>query len=251
MNTTTNINTTNTASLTNAGTLAPVLSSANFYPLAGLKTRAVSKGNILAILKSKGENARITESLAIEVPSFTQADVVTCLEKYPSLVNVMIAALHAEQRNILFNLAETGVKTVQYSDITLAKVAEAASSSSVGVGKLSGELIKTWFDNDAASIMTVALTAWLGLSDDVEKLTAEDKVRIEQVNAQLKSSLSSLAAPSYKPSVQVKASLNKCLDFIQNSGLDDSGLATRLKARLNPADAVKKDLAELEALGAL
>jgi hypothetical protein len=230
------MNTINQVNASNAGTLAQPLQSAVFVPLAKADESKVASGHTLQVLKKRGDNSRIAESLAIEVPEFKAIDVQLACQLYPALVDKFIATLYAEQREILFTLAAKG-GTVHYADISLAAVA--ANCKPVTSGKLSKESIVNWYNSVAAEVVSVVLAERFGLADK-DELSAVELDKIEQVSNAVRDNLATLASPNAKPEARVKQSLQLMLDAIEASGRDESSMVTRLNARLNPAAAVAK-----------
>lgn len=222
--------------------LAQPLRSAVIGKLEGYDHDAVGAGHTVQVMKARGANARLPHSMAVAVPEFTAADVMRAITSYPVLVDEFIAALYDAQREIIISLAATGTRTLQYSDITLDKVA-ASIIPKVRTAKLSKDAIVSWYNVAAADVMAVSIAGRLGLSSQP---TDADMVRIQQVSNQVRDNLALLAAPAHKYDTRVRDSLNWALDSIIAAGLDDSGMSTRLKVRLNPAEsAAKVDLADL------
>lgn len=222
--------------------LAQPLGSAVIGKLEGYNHDAVGTGHTVQVMKSRGEKARLPFSMAVAVPEFTARDVSEAIAKYPALVEEFISTLYAAQREIIIGLAASGTRTLQYSDITLDKVA-ASIVPKERAAKLSKDAIVNWYNSAAVDVMAVAIAGRLGIS---ENPTDADMVRIQQVSNQVRDNLALLAAPAHKYDTRVRDSLNWALDSIIAAGLDDSGMDARLKVRLNPAEGVKGvDLADL------
>ena len=222
--------------------LAQPLGSAVIGKLEGYNHDAVGLGHTVQVMKARGEKARLPFSMAVEVPEFTAASVSEAIRLYPQLVEEFISTLYSAQREIIIGLAASGCRTLQYSDITLNKVA-ASIVPKVRAAKLSKDAITAWYTGDVADVMAVSIAGRLGLGDNP---TDADMVRIQQVSNQVRDNLALLAAPAHKYDTRVRDSLNWALDSIIASELDGSGMVERLKVRLNPAEAVKGvDLADL------
>lgn len=222
--------------------LAQPLGSAVIGKLEGYNHDAVGLGHTVQVMKARGEKARLPFSMAVEVPEFTAASVSEAIAKYPQLVDEFISTLYSAQREIIITLAAAGTRTLQYSDITLDKVA-ASIVPKVRAAKLSKDAIVSWYAGDVADVMAVSIAGRLGLGDNP---TDADMGRIQQVSNQVRDNLALLAAPAHKYDTRVRDSLNWALDSIIASELDASGMVERLKVRLNPAEAAKGvDLAEM------
>lgn len=227
---------------TPAGTLAPVLSSAAFAPLDGYNHDGCSAGHTVQVMKKRGENSRLKQSLAVEVPEFTAAHVAEAVAKHPVLVAEFINTLYAAQRELLIDMAARGVAVVQYADITLDKVA-ASIVPTVRAVKLSKDSIVNWYNSEAAEVMAVAIAERLGVADSLD---AADMTRIQQVSNQVRDNLAKLAAPNAQFDERVRKSLQWAIDSVIASGMDDTGMADRLNSRLNPAVTVATvDLADM------
>ncbi len=221
--------------------LAQPLGSAIIHKLDGYNHDAVGAGLTVQIMKKRGDKARIPYSMAVAVPEFTRKDIAEAIAKYPNLVDEFIRTLYAAQREIIMTLAAAGTKTLQYSDITLDKVA-ASVKPKESAAKLSKDAIISWYSSQA-DVMAVAIASRLGVS---ESPTDADMSRISMVSAQVRDNLAKLAAPNVSYDSRVKDSLNWALDSIIAAELDDSGMVERLKAKLNPADAAGGiDLADM------
>jgi len=209
-----------------ASTLAPVLHSAAFVPMDSIKGKSVSSGNRWCKLIKKGENSKLGMSLAVEVPEITGlAD----YSQYPAITAYLIDALHGLQAEAVKQRAIAGDKVLQFSALSVANleaVAVAINESS-GIGQLSEERIKSWFDADARELVLVALADRLGIS---ESATEGDIKRIEQVANQMRDNLAKLS--SRKP-VQFDERVKKALNMALDASDTGDNMTGRLREKLN------------------
>lgn len=211
-----------------AVTLAPVLQSAAFVPMDSIKGKGINAGNRWLKLIKKGENSKLAASVAVEVPEVTSLPDVS---QHPAIASFLLAAYHQLENEAAKQVAIAGGLTLQYSSLSLANleaVAVALNESS-GIGQLSEERIKSWFDADAREMVLVALADKLGVS---ETATDADIKRLEQVANQVRDNLAKLA--SRKPvqfDERVKKALNMALD-VSDTG---DNMTTRLRDKLNIA----------------
>ena len=240
---TTNMNDTSnnivTTTLQSAATnLSLPLQSAVFIPMveAG-KSRKLSVGNRWCKLIKKGDNSKLPESLAVEVPA--ALNVSECLT-HSVLADAVAEYLATLQDAQIKAMAIAGIKTVQYSELTAANLAQfvATSDDSGRIGQLSNERITNWFEAEARDNLIVALAERLGIS---KTATDAEVKRLEQIANQTRDNLAKLS--SKKPvhfDARVLAALNWALD-VTVAG-DISGLNARLRDKLNMPVADSLDL---------
>jgi len=130
---------------------------------------------------------------------------------------------------------------VQYSELTLQALEQVATSENEanGIGQLSEERIKGWFESSLRDMWIVALADKLGISEDASEA---DVKRLEQIANQTRDNLAKLA--SRKPvsfDERVRNALNKALSF---ADAEDT-FAPRLVAKLNQAVGADDMLANL------
>jgi len=220
----------NTTTVNNINTnLSQPLQSAVFIPMQDVgKTRKLSSGNRWCKLIKKGTNSKLPESLAVEVPA--ALDVTACM-KHNVLAEAVAEYLATLQDAQIKSLAVSGVKTVEYSELTTEKLAQfvATSEDSGRIGQLSTERITGWFEAEARDLLIVALADRLGISESASD--AEVK-RLEQIANQTRDNLAKLS--SKKPvhfDARVLAALNWALD-VTIAG-DTAGMNDRLRDKLN------------------
>lgn len=223
MNSTTN--TTNTQPA-DAGNLTTELRSAVFIPMEASKKHKLAAGNRWCKLIKKGENSKLGQSVAIEVPALTAAQAAAMMQN--AGIKAAVHAYLEELENIYIkSRAIAGAASIQYSEITPDNIAAAIAESGEALGQLSGERITNWFESDARELLIVALADRLGLSDTA---TEQDIKRLEQIANQTRDNLVKLA--SRKPVIfddRVKQALNWALD-VTDSG---DSLSARLRDKLN------------------
>lgn len=219
-----------TTTLTNLNTtLAQPLQSAAFIQMqdAG-KSKKLSAGNRWCKLIKKGTNSKLAESLAVEVPA--SINITECLT-HSVLADAVSEYLQTLQDSQIKALAVSGVKIVQYSELTVANLAQFVSTSEDNgrIGQLSTERIVAWFEAEARDNLIVSLADRLGISETASD--AEVK-RLEQIANQTRDNLAKLS--SKKPvqfDARVLAALNWALD-VTIAG-DVSGMNDRLRDKLN------------------
>jgi len=215
-----------------SGTLAPVLSSALVVPMDSIKGKQASAGHRFCKLIAKGKNSKLAASVAVEVPDVSLPSAAQ-LAEFPAVADYIRAAMEGLQAATVKSLVVSGASTVQFSDLSLAKLAITASAlnESSGAGQLSEAGIKSWFDSEARELVIVALADKLGIS---ESANDADVKRLEQIANQLRDNLAKLS--SKKPvqfDERVRNALNMALDVV---GTDDSnGMVERLQGKLNQA----------------
>lgn len=228
-------NNTNTAA-TNTNLSVP-LQSAIFIPMleAG-KSRKLSSGNRWCKLIKKGDNSKLPESLAVEVPA--TLNVTACMQ-HNVLAEAVAEYLATLQDAQIKAMAIAGTREVKYSELTAEKLAQfvATSEDSGRIGQLSAERIASWFEAEARDNLIVALADRLGISESASD--AEVK-RLEQIANQTRDNLAKLS--SKKPvhfDARVLAALNWALDVTVVG--DTAGMNARLRDKLN-MPAVELDL---------
>jgi len=229
MDTTNSINTNITNNNAAATNLSLPLQSAVFIPMqdAG-KSKKLSAGNRWCKLIKKGDNSKLPESLAVEVPA--ALNVAACMS-HNVLAEAVAEYLATLQDAQIKAMAIAGSKTVQYSDLTPEALAlfVATSEDSGRIGQLSSERITGWFEAEARDLLIVALADRLGISESASD--AEVK-RLEQIANQTRDNLAKLS--SKKPvhfDTRVLAALNWALD-VTVAG-DTAGMNQRLRDKLN------------------
>lgn len=210
-----------------ADTLATALNSAVFVPMDSSKGKAVSNGNRWCKLIKKGENSKLPQSLAIEVPEFNSK--LETLQQYPALVTYLGAAMETLADNYIKSRAVAGASGISYSELALDKLAAFAQTEneSNGIGQLSEEKIKSWFDADARDNVLVALADRLGVT---ETATEADVKRLEQIANQMRDNLAKLS--SKKP-VQFDERVKNALNMALDSVAEDDVIAGKLRDKLN------------------
>ena len=209
--------------------LSMPLQSALFMPMEYSKKHSLSAGNRWCKLIKKGENSKLPESVAVEVPAALNVSSYMAQSVVAEAVAEYIASLQDAQ---IKALAVAGAKQVNYSELTPEKLAAflATSEDSGRIGQLSSDRIVAWFNTEARDILIVALADRLGISD-----TASDSEvkRLEQIANQTRDNLAKLS--SKKPvhfDTRVLAALNWALDVTVAVG-DTSGMSDRLRDKLN------------------
>ena len=225
------------------GTLAVPLASALFTPLDKFDSDNISAGHTVQVMKKRGDNSRLLESLAVEVPEFTRADVLACIELYPVLVGKFIKTLYDEQREIIVTIAAKGAKLLQYSDITLQQVAAKCIPVASVSTKLSADSIKSWYESTASDVMTVYISTRLGLADS-EEISDADMIKIGQISNQVRDNLAKLASPNPVYAEPVHASLNRALNALIAAGVSDS-MMDKMLAKLNKPAVADINLMEM------
>lgn len=224
------MNAINTAITNNAGTLAQSLQSAVFIKMEDTKGKSVSSGHRWCKLIKKGENSKLAHSLAVEIPMLTGASLAAALN-YPSISEYLLSSLEQLQAGYIKSRAEIGATGIQYSELSMDKLAEFAAqdNASNGIGQISEERIKHWFDAELRDLWIVALANKLGIAEDA---TQDDVNRLEQIANQTRDNLAKLS--SKKP-VTFDARVKNALNAALSCALDEDTFAPRLVAKLNVA----------------
>lgn len=218
----------------NIGTLAQPLQSAVFIKMDASKGKSVSSGNRWCKLIKKGENSKLPESLAVEVPQFNAK--LETLQQYPALVDYLQNAMEALVNNLVRSRAEAGAASINYSELSIEKLAEFAAqeNAAAGIGHMSEERIKQWFEQDARELLLVALADRLGVSDTA---TEQDVKRLEQIANQTRDNLAKLS--SKKPvqfDERVRNALNWALDVTDTGDTFTGRMRDKLNAKVDAID---------------
>lgn len=207
--------------------LSQPLQSSIAFPMDQCNKRTPAAGHRFARLIKKGENSKLPESLAVEVPSLTS--LISYLQQ-PAIADYLLGAAEKLQDAYIKSVLESGRQQVQFSELDAPAIAVWLATSEEGgkLGQLSEEKIVNWFQSEARELLVVALADRLGISD--ADATEADVKRLEQVANQLRDNLKKLA--SRKPVVfdaRVKDALNWALNVV---GIEDA-VAARLQEKLN------------------
>jgi hypothetical protein len=211
----------------NYGNLSTELASAVFVPMDSNKNKSPANGNRYCRLIKKGENSKLAASVAVEIPNSTGLPDVS---KHHAVNAYLLSAYHQLQNEAVKALAISGALTVPFSVLSLDNLESVATAlnESAGIGHISEERIKAWFDADARDMMLVYISDRLGFSDNISDA---DLLKCNQVANQLRDNLAKLSA---KKPVQfadkVKDALNGALNSLVSSGDE---FAPRLVAKLN------------------
>lgn len=213
----------------NIGTLAPVLQSAAVVPMDSIKGKAVSAGNRWCKLIKKGENSKLRESVAVEIPAVMAipADAL----QVPAIHDYLLEAYEQLRNETVKARVIAGDSIIAYSALSLDSLAATATALNEvsGIGQLSEERIKSWFDADARELVLIALADKLGVSDTA---TPEDMKRLEQSANQMRDNLAKLS--SRKP-VHFDDRVKKALNFALDAADTGDSITSRLRDKLNIA----------------
>lgn len=223
------MNTTNINAMP-ADNLTTELQSAVFMPMDATKKAKLASGNRWCKLIKKGDNSKLPESLAVEVPALGS---IASYMQQPVIADAVAEFIASLQDAYIKSRAVAGATGIQYSELNAVKLAEfvATSEDSGRVGQLSSERITAWFEAEARDLLLVALSERLGIT---ETATEQEIKRLEQIANQTRDNLAKLA--SKKPvhfDNRVRAALEWALD-VTSSG---DNMTLRLKDKLNaPAE---------------
>lgn len=229
--------TSNTVNAVSTDNLSTALNSAQFVPMDSVKAIKPSTGHYFAKLIKKGENSKLPESLAIEVP-FPHS--LAAYMAQAGLVDYLTEAMQALQDNYLKARAASGVVQVQYEELTPANLAQfyADSAANGGIGQLSEERIIGWFEASARDMLIVALADRLGIS---ETATDADVKRMEQIANQTRDNLKKLS--SKKP-VHFDERITKALNWALDVTESGDNMTARLRNRLNTPNVDQVNMAD-------
>jgi len=228
-NTTSQLNTTN-ANTVPADNLTTVLHSAVAVPIDSVKGKTPAPGNRYCKLIKKGENSKLAESVAVEVPdnSYYFGEIIN---SHPAIATYLQAAMKALKDGAIKALIVAGAKDVKYSELSLDKlnVFAASENEANGNGHISSDRITAWFDASLRDLWIVALANKLGISDTA---TDADIKRLEQIANQTRDNLAKLS--SKKP-VMFDARIKNALNAALSCAAEDDNFALRIAAKLNAA----------------
>lgn len=211
----------------NHGTLAVPLQSAVFVPLDSIKGKAVSAGNRWCKLIKKGENSKLVASVAVEIPASN--GIPSELAQYPAIQAYLVEAYEGLKNEAVKARAVAGDVTLDYTCLSLVNLNSTATAlnEASGIGQLSEERIKSWFDADARELVLVALADRIGVS---ETATPAEILKLEQIANQMRDNLAKLA--SRKP-VQFDERVSKALNMALDVSDTGDSMTLRLRDKLN------------------
>lgn len=209
------------------GNLTTELHSSAFVLMESTKGKQPATGNRYCKLIKKGENSKLGHSVAVEIPALNNYP--DC-GKYDAISIYLVSAMESLQDAYIKGRAVAGAKVIQYSELSIAnlEVFAAQMNEVSGIGQLSEERIKGWFEADMREMLIVALADRLGISDTASDA---DVKRLEQIANQTRDNLAKLS--SKKPvyfDERVSKALNWALDSAASA---DDTMATRLRDKLN------------------
>ena len=231
----------NTANTLPQDTLAPVLQSAHLIAIDAVTKSSINTGNRWCKLIKKGENSKLQASVAVEIPHRAQMQ----FTGVPAVDAYLMEAYYQLENEAVKAQVIAGKRVIEYSCLNTANLAEIATAlqSTSGIGQLSEEAIKTWYNASALDYVLVAIADRLGVS---EQATQAELTKCNQVSNQILGNMVKLA--SRKPVTfddKVKKALNMALDAVLAVDSANS-MATRLHSKLN-ATVTEQDM--LDALG--
>lgn len=218
----------------NAGNLTQPLRSAVFVPMDSVKGKTPAAGNRYCKLIKKGENSKLKESIAVEVPAWNThlADVAA----YDALNEYLHSCMDSLVDAYVKSRAITGALSVQYDEFALDRLNTFAAeyNASEGIGQLSEERISHWFDKECREIYVVALAEHLGIS---ETATDAEVKRLEQLANGVRGNLMKLA--SKKPIMlddAVRKMLTRALEITDTGDSMTVRLLDKLSQRVESVD---------------
>lgn len=162
------------------------------------------------------------ESKCVSLPMVPVADVVSNIQ---ALAPVVVEYLHSVQDKIVRERIDAGALNIAMSDVSIAACIEYLESNSES-GRLTKEVVASWFNETIAEPLAVTLADRLGVSATP---TDAESAKILAVVEAFKGKVAALAGgkTAYEPKV--------CTSLISALNLAPSGdvLATRFTARLN------------------
>jgi hypothetical protein len=177
------------------------------------------------------------DSKCVSLPLVQVADVVANIA---SLAPAVVEYLHSVQDKIVRERVDAGATSISMQEISIAACIEWLESNSES-GRLTKEVVASWFDETISDQLTVTLAEKLGVS---EVPTDAESAKILAVVEAFKSKVASLAGgkTSFEPKV--------CKSLVNALALAPAGdvLATRFTTRLNKMIAEAEAGADLLAL---
>lgn len=208
--------------------ISQVLQCATFFAMDKADNSKLHAGNRYCKLIKKGENSKLPQSLAIEVPMLTDAAMNDWLANATIRASVL-AHIEGLRDSWLKEQASNGNMTVQYADITVDAVAAhvLASARSGGLGQLSEASIAQYFEDNMREMLIVAFADRLGMSDTVSDAEVR---KLEQLCNSTRDNLKKLA--SKKP-VAFDERVRRALEWALDTTNTGDTMHTRLVAKLN------------------
>lgn len=162
------------------------------------------------------------ESKCVSLPMIPVADVMSNIQ---ALAPVVVEYLHSVQDKIVRERIDAGALNIAMADVSIAACIEYLESNSES-GRLTKEVVASWFNETIAEPLAVTLADRLGVSATP---TDAESAKILAVVDAFKGKVAALAGgkTAYEPKV--------CTSLISALNLAPSGdvLATRFTARLN------------------
>lgn len=222
--------------------VSQVNACASFFPMAKAEADKLHAGNRYCKLIKKGENSLLPESLAIEVPELTDAELAEYLAN-PTVRLSVLGYVESLRDSWLKAQASVGVKTVQYSSINVANVASHlnASVKAAGLGQLSEASISSYFEDNMRDMLIVAFADRLGLGDNA---TDAQVKKLEQLCNQTRDNLKKLAS---RKQVVFDEKIRKALEWALSSTDAGDSMHVRLQQKLAVNTVTEEDV--LSSLG--
>lgn len=218
-----------------AGNLTQPLQSAVFIPMDSSRGKAVAAGNRWCKLIKKGENSKLGQSVAVEVPALRASQLDSYMAQ-GAIADAVLEYVQSLQDAYIKSRAVAGAASIQYSELTpeLLGVFLATSEESGRIGQLSVERITNWFTAEARELLIVALADRLGIADTA---TPQEVTKLEQLANQTRDNLAKLA--SKKPvqfDERVKAALLWALEVTDSGDSITPRLVEKLTAKVSDSD---------------
>lgn len=184
--------------------------------------------------KTDKESGTKKDSKCVSIPMVASEAITASIDK---LMPHLVTYMQDVQDKIIRGLVDSGKETVHDDEISVAACIEFLDSESTG-GRLTKEMISSWFDSTLADKLTVAFADKLGVSDTP---TADDEAKITAAITQYKDKFSSLAGGKTSYSPEIADRLQKALSFAP----DGDELAGKFSVRLEKM----KEIPAIDLLG--
>ncbi len=162
------------------------------------------------------------ESKAVSVP-------ITNWEQIEPFLNALKPAIidlvHGVQDKIVRNKVESGADSIHSDDLAMSAVLSYLTEES---GRITGEVIRGWFQDSLRDPLMLAFASKLGIPEDASP-TAEQSSKLEKILKGYEDSFAKMASNSAVFNSMQKTNLLKALEFAE----ENDSLAVRFTERLS------------------
>jgi len=203
----------------------------NVLPFTSGESKALSGQRLCKVgYKSSATKPAMFPSVCVSVPFISTADIKENLNALLPHVQEYLGTMQDKIVRALYERSEGQLTSVSDEELSIPAITAYLEAESTG-GKLSGEYLKSWFDESLSTAVQLIICEKTGMDGS----TPEQVLKIEQATKGLRGLIEQFAAPNITFSPVQRTQLKNVLSLVP-----DDSTAERLIARLEAAE--KKEL---------